>query len=84
VSLRRRSNDMLRDPRAAFGDFVWTRIVAGAKGVRYVTSSKYRVRVQGYWRDHPTSRPRHIRMMVCGVLLDTVILSLLVTFFAGK
>jgi hypothetical protein len=28
--------------------------------------SQYRVRVQAHWRDHPTSRPRHIRTMVCG------------------
>jgi hypothetical protein len=75
---------MFRDPRAAFGDFLWTRMVAGAKGVRYICSSQYRVRVQTYWRDHPTSRPRHIRLMVCGALLDTVILSLLMIFLAGK
>ena len=73
---------MFRDPRAALGDFLWARMVAGAKGVRYLSSPQYRVRVQAHWRVHPTSRPRHIRMMVCGALLDIVILSLLVTFFA--
>jgi hypothetical protein len=75
---------MFRDPRAAFGDFLWTRMVAGAKGVRYLSSSQYRVRVQAYWRDHPSSRARHIRMMVCGALLDAVVLSLLMIFFGGK
>jgi hypothetical protein len=59
-------------------------MVAGAKGMRYILSSRYRVRVRNYWRDHPTSRSRHIRMMVCGALLDTVILSLLVVFFVRK
>jgi hypothetical protein len=80
----RRFNDMFRDPRAALADFLWTRMVAGVKGVRYISSSQYRARVQAYWRLHPTSRPRHIRLMVCGALLDTVILSLLVTFLARK
>jgi hypothetical protein len=75
---------MFRDPRAAFGDFLWTRMIAGAKGVRYISSSQYRVRVKTYWRDHPTSRSRHIRMMVFGVFLDAVFLSLLVAFFAHR
>jgi hypothetical protein len=76
--------DVFRDPRVTFGEFLLTRMVAGAKGVRYIASSQYRERVQAYWRNHPTSRARHIRMMVCGALLDTVILSILVTFFAHK
>lgn len=59
-----RFNDMFRDPRAEFGDFLWTGIIAGAKGFRYLCSSQYRVRVQEYWRDHPTSRQRDIRMMI--------------------
>ena len=59
-------------------------MIAGAKGLRYLCSSQYRARVQAYWHDHPTSRPRHIRMMIFGAVLDTVLLSLLVAFFSGK
>lgn len=59
-------------------------MVAGVKGVRYIFSSQYRARVQAYWRDHPASRARHIRLIVCGALLDTVILSIVVLIFANK
>ena len=75
---------MFRDSHVTLREFLWTRVVAGAKGVRYVASSQYRVRVQAYWRVHPTSRSRHIRMMIFGAILDIVILSLLVAFFARK
>jgi hypothetical protein len=75
---------MFRDPRAALGDLLWTRMIAGAKGLRYLYSSQYRARVQAYWRAHPTSRSRHIRMMILGALLDAVILSFLVAAFRGK
>lgn len=76
--------EMFRDPRIVFAEFLRIRMVAGAKGVRYIFSSRYRARVQAYWHDHPTSRPRHIRLMVCGVLLDAVILLFLVTYFVAK
>jgi hypothetical protein len=36
--VRRRLNNMFRDPRSAFGDLLWTRTVAGAKGVRYMVT----------------------------------------------
>jgi hypothetical protein len=38
------------DPRAAVGDFIWSWIVYGYKGVRYLVSADYRRRVHAFWR----------------------------------
>jgi len=32
---------------------------------------------------HPKSRPHHVRMMLCGILLDITIITLLVVIFAN-
>jgi hypothetical protein len=61
------------DPRAALGNFIWSWMVYGFKGVRYVVSADYRARVHEFWRVHPGRRPHGIRQMILGALLDAVI-----------
>jgi hypothetical protein len=61
------------DPRAAAGNFVWSWMVYGFKGVRYVVSSDYRACVHEFWRAHPGRRAHGIRQMILGALLDAVI-----------
>ena len=61
------------DPRAAVGDFIWSWMVYGFKGVRYVASADYRARVHEFWRVHPGRRSHGIRQMILGALLDVVI-----------
>ena len=61
------------DPRAALGDFVWSWMVYGFKGVRYVVSADYRARVHEFWRVHPGRRSHGLRQMILGALLDVVI-----------
>ena len=61
------------DPRAALGNFIWSWMVFGFKGVRYVVSADYRARVHEFWRVHPGRRIHGIRQMILGALLDAVI-----------
>jgi hypothetical protein len=68
-----RKVNMVRDPRAAIGEFIWSWMVYGFKGLRYAVSSDYRSRVHAFWRLHPGRRTRGIRQMILGVLLDVVI-----------
>jgi hypothetical protein len=63
------------DPRAAVGNFIWSWMVYGFKGVRYVVSAHYRARVHEFWRVHPGRRSRGIWQMILGGLLDLVILA---------
>jgi len=64
------------DPRAAIGDFIWSWMVYGFKGVRYAVSSNYRARVHAFWRAHPGRRARGMRQMIVGVFLDTAIVAI--------
>jgi hypothetical protein len=52
---------MVRDPRGAVGDFIWSWMVYGFKGLRYIVSSDYRARVHAFWRDHPGRRSHDCR-----------------------
>ena len=61
------------DPRSAIGDFIWSWMVYGFKGLRYAVSSDYRARVHAFWRAHPGRRARGMRQMILGVLLDVFI-----------
>jgi hypothetical protein len=63
------------DPRAAIGDFMWSWVVYGFKGLRYAVSSDYRSRVHAFWRLHPGRRARGIRQMILGALLDVIIVA---------
>jgi hypothetical protein len=54
------------DPRAAVGNFIWSWMVYGFKGVRYVVSAHYRARVHEFWRVHPGRRSRGIWQMILG------------------
>jgi hypothetical protein len=69
---------MFEDPRAALGTFIWFWMVYGFKGIRYLLSRKYRSRVDQYWSNHPERRPRNIRGMAIGVILDAGITALIV------
>jgi hypothetical protein len=73
----------VRDPRAAIGDFIWSWMVYGFKGLRYAVSSGYRMRVHAFWRVHPGSRARGIRQMILGVLLDVFIAACVVLVVAS-
>ena len=63
------------DPRSALGNFIWSWMVFGFKGVRYVVSADYRARVHEFWRVHPGRRTHGIRQMILGGLLDLVIVA---------
>jgi hypothetical protein len=63
------------DPRAAVGDFIWSWIVYGYKGVRYLVSADYRRRVHAFWRLHPERRAGGIRRMILGAMLDVFIVA---------
>ncbi len=63
------------DPRAAIGDFIWSWMVYGFKGLRYTVSSDYRARVHAFWRDHPGRRSRGILQMILGAFLDAVLVA---------
>lgn len=67
----------------AVGDFILARAVAGAKAVRYLLSSKYRTTLRNYWGSHPGTRGHHIRMMVCGVILDGTVVLVVVGILSG-
>ncbi len=71
------------DTRAAIGDAIWSWMVYGLKGLRYMLSSDYRARVRSFWRLHPDRRAGGIRRMIFGGMLDVLIavcLALAVTF----
>jgi hypothetical protein len=44
-------------------------LVYGLKGMRYLISPNYRVRVQHYWGNNPGSSSRDIPRMVIGVMI---------------
>ncbi|MBS0422761.1 MAG: hypothetical protein JSR66_33955 [Proteobacteria bacterium] len=62
------------DPRAAVGGFLWSWVIYGFKGLRYVVSADYRARVHAFWRLHPERRAGGIRRMILGAILDVVTL----------
>lgn len=61
------------DPRAAVGGAIWSWMIYGAKGVRYVVSADYRARVQAFCRLHPDRRAGGIRRMIWGAVLDMLL-----------
>ena len=63
------------DPRSAIGDFVWSWMVGGFKGMRYVVSADYRSRVHAFWRLHPDRRAGGVRRMILGAMLDVFIVA---------
>ena len=63
------------NPRAAIGDFMWSWVVYGVKGLRYAVSSDYRSRVHAFWRLHPGRRARGIQQMILGALLDVALVA---------
>ena len=73
----------MRDPRVVVGDFIWSWIVYGFKGLRYAVSSDYRSRVHAFWRLHPGRRSHGIRQMVLGALLDVAIAACVVLAVAS-
>ena len=66
---------MFQDPRGAAGSFIWSWMVYGFKGLRYVVSADYRARVHEFWRVHPGRRSHGIRQMILGALLDVIIVA---------
>jgi hypothetical protein len=61
-----------------WADFdVGARFVAGIEAIRCLIFPSYRSRLRDYWRLHPSYRPHHIRMMICGVLFYVVSLAFL-------
>jgi hypothetical protein len=69
---------MFQDPRAALGHFIWSWMIYGFKGIRYVVSRKYRSRVDQYWSNYPERRRHNIRGMAIGAILDAGITALIV------
>ena len=65
----------MMDPRAALGDAIWSWMVYGLKGLRYLLSPDYRVRVRSFWRLHPDRRAGGIRRMILGGMLDVLIVA---------
>ena len=71
------------DPRAAVGDLLWSGMVYGFKGVRYLVSAGYRRRVHAFWRLHPERRAGGIRRMIWGAVLDVSIIVCVALAFAS-
>ena len=73
----------MTDPRAAVGSFIWSWMVHGLKGLRYLVSAAYRAQVHAFWRLHPGRRTGGIRQMILGVLLDVFIVVCAVAIVAS-
>jgi hypothetical protein len=69
------------DPRAAIGDAIWSWMVYGFKGIRYLVSRNYRARVRSFWSLHPDRRAGGVRRMILGGVLDLSIIVCTVLVF---
>jgi hypothetical protein len=72
------------DPRAAVGGAVGSWMVYGFKGIRYVVSRNYRIRVHAFWRAHPERRGGGIRRMILGAMLDVSLIATVVLVVASQ
>jgi hypothetical protein len=65
-------------PNFSRSDFLLRVMVYGFKGIRYLVSPGYRVRVRGYWVNHPGSSSHDIPRMISGAMIDVGIVGLIV------
>jgi len=71
-------------PRAALGSAIWSWMVYGFKGLRYLVSRSYRKRVRAFWQIHPQRRAGGIRRMILGAMLDVIIFACVVFAVASQ